>query len=140
MKPFGVKIADNCFYLLSNLNLFALKTALIINDDKDTLDILGYIINDMGHNCINSQSLLPISEIRELAADIILFDHYVNLQTPGNLCFQIKCDPLLNRVPVILLSAHLNIANIAKNSLADAYLAKPFDIDDLTDLVNNLLQ
>lgn len=117
-----------------------MKTALIINDDKDTLDILGYIINDMGYNCINSQSLLPISEIKKLAADIILMDHYANLQTPANLCFQIKSDPLLSHVPVILFSAHLNIANIAKNSLADAYLAKPFDIDDLTNLVNSLLQ
>jgi CheY-like chemotaxis protein len=117
-----------------------LKTALIIDDDKDTLEILGYIINDMGLETINSLSLLPVSKIKDIAADIILLDHYLDLQIPGNLCFQIKSDPTLNHIPVVILSAHLNLANIAKDSLADAYLAKPFDINDLTDLIYNLIQ
>lgn len=117
-----------------------MKTALIIDDDKDTLEILGYIVNDMGLKTINSLSLLPASKIRDFTADIILLDHYADLQTPDNLCFQIKSDPELNHIPVIILSAHLNIARLAEKSLADAYLAKPFDINELTSLIDNLIQ
>ncbi len=116
-----------------------MKTALIIEDDKDTLDILGYIVNDIGLKNINSRTVLPPHEIYQLSPHIILLDHFLNIKLSDNFCLKIKSDPAIRHIPVIMLSTQLNIETIAKKSLADAYLAKPFDIKDLTGLINTFI-
>jgi DNA-binding response OmpR family regulator len=116
-----------------------LKTALIIEDDKDTLDILGYIVNDMGLKNVNTRAILSTHEIYELSPHIILLDHFLNIKLGDNLCLKIKSDPAIKHIPVIMLSTHLNIEIIAKKSLADTYLAKPFDIADLTGMIDSFI-
>jgi len=55
------------------------------------------------------------------------------------LCLALKTDPHTKKIPIIMMSADLNIANVARYSLADAYLAKPFDIDELINLTHKYL-
>jgi DNA-binding response OmpR family regulator len=116
-----------------------LKTALIIEDDKDTLDILGYIVHDMGLKNINSHTILSLHEIHKISPHIILLDHFLNIKLRDNLCLKIKSDPITKHIPVIMLSTHLNIELIAEKSLANAYLPKPFDIADLTEMINSFI-
>jgi DNA-binding response OmpR family regulator len=125
--------------LISHLKFIQLKTALIIEDDKDTLDILGYIVNDMGLKNINSRTILSTHEIYKISPHIILLDHFLNIKLRDNLCLKIKSDPAVKHIPVIMLSTHLDIGLIAKNSLADACLSKPFDIADLMEMIDSFI-
>jgi two-component system cell cycle response regulator DivK len=43
-------------------------------------------------------------------------------------------------IPVIMLSANNDAESIAKKSGADGFLSKPFDMQDLLDLLERFLQ
>ena len=45
-----------------------------------------------------------------------------------DLCYQIKSEPRSKYIPVIFISETDNLKKICKNSFANDYLTKPFDI------------
>ena len=52
----------------------------------------------------------------------------------------IKSHPEYKNIPVIYFSANNDVATLAQEAGADTYLAKPFDLDQLEDLLSNVLQ
>jgi two-component system phosphate regulon response regulator PhoB len=115
------------------------KKVLIIEDDQDTSEILGIIAELMNLDVIRSPQALPVNEIEKLAPDLILLDHWIGDQLGGDLCKQLKAHPVTKNIPVIMLSAHNNIEQIAKEACANAYIAKPFDLDDMQDIITRFL-
>lgn len=113
-----------------------MKKVLIIEDDKDTLDAIHYIAEDLNLEVINSSSVLQVAEIKAISPDLILMDHWVGNKLGGDLCLSLKSDPTTKDIPVVILSAHNNIRQIAEKSCANTFLSKPFDIDELTDIIN----
>jgi DNA-binding response OmpR family regulator len=115
------------------------KKVLIIEDDRDTLDAIHYIAEDLNLEVINSASVLQVDEIKVISPNLILMDHWVGNKLGGDLCLSLKSDPFTKHIPVVILSAHNNIRQIAERSCADTFLAKPFDIDELTDIINSFV-
>lgn len=111
------------------------KKVLIIEDDKDTLEILAYLAEDLNINFELYSGVISLSQIKEINPDLVLLDHWVNDGTGGQLCSEIKNDPSMRRLPVVMISAYTGLAQVAKESLADGYLAKPFDIDAVQDII-----
>lgn len=116
------------------------NTILIIEDDKDTLDILAYLAEQLQITVVPRSNVLPLGEIEEISPSLILMDHWINGQLGGSLCADVKANPSTGHIPVVMISAHNDVARIAKESGADAYLTKPFDIDDLTALMDKYLE
>jgi two-component system cell cycle response regulator DivK len=52
----------------------------------------------------------------------------------------IKADPELRNIPIIYFSANNDIKSLAKEAGADAFLEKPFDIEDLERVVLSVLK
>jgi CheY-like chemotaxis protein len=50
-------------------------------------------------------------------------------------CAQIKSDEQAKHIPVIIVSANRDIEEITRESGADACLPKPFEMEELLDLV-----
>ena len=104
---------------------------LIIEDDLDTADILGIIAEQLNAAVVTLHQLPPVTDVKNLAPDLILLDHWVGRAFGGDLCARLKADTATRHIPVILLSAHMNLEQIARDSCADTYIAKPFDVDEL---------
>lgn len=115
------------------------KTVLIIEDDPDILETIELILSDMNIHVMSAPEALEASEIYALAPDLIILDHWLHKKLGGDLCLTLKTDPHTKKIPIIMMSADLNIANVARYSLADAYLAKPFDVDHLVNLTQKYL-
>jgi DNA-binding response OmpR family regulator len=115
------------------------KRALIIEDDKDTSDILSFLTGQLNLEVSTSNSALLVSDIKLLAPDIIILDHWVGAELGGDLCRKLKSKESTKDIPVILISAAIDLEQIADDCSADAYLKKPFDVDDIMGLVTNLL-
>jgi DNA-binding response OmpR family regulator len=62
---------------------------------------------------------------------LIILDHWVKNGRGGQICREIKQHELLNHIPIILLSAVNELDEIARESCADHYLKKPFDLDSI---------
>ena len=115
------------------------KTVLIIEDDPDILEAIELILSDMNIHVMSAPEALQANEIYALAPDLMILDHWLHKKLGGDLCLTLKTDPHTKKIPIIMMSADLNIANVARYSLADAYLAKPFDINELVNLTHKYL-
>jgi two-component system phosphate regulon response regulator PhoB len=116
------------------------KRILIIEDDHDILDMMRYILEDEGYEVIGFSQAESLAEIIRLEPQLILLDERLP-ENPGHiLCASIKAHPVTPNIPVILISAVMYLESIAANCQADNYIKKPFDLQDLTSLVNSYLQ
>src|SRR6202000_3232782 len=112
------------------------KKVLIIEDDKDTLEILAHLTRDLNVECELCCGSVSLSEIKKIDPNLVLLDHWLNDGYGDELCRQIKGDATTAHIPVVMVSAHLEIAEIAAQCRANGYLAKPFDIDDLQAIIS----
>lgn len=53
---------------------------------------------------------------------------------------KLKAFEQLKDIPVVYFSANSDIQTLAAEAGADSYLAKPFDLDDLTNAVNTAVR
>ncbi|MEO8795860.1 MAG: response regulator [Daejeonella sp.] len=113
------------------------KRVLICDDDSDILSICKYILEESGlevHTRTTCNDILQV--IDEVAPDVILMDNWIP-DTGGIVATRaIKKHPEFKNIPVIYFSANTDIKMLAKDAGADSYLAKPFDINQLTDAVS----
>jgi two-component system phosphate regulon response regulator PhoB len=116
-----------------------LTKILVIENDLDTLDILGFFLTDSGFEVLASQKTIPIEKIISDSPDIILLDYFLDDGYGKDMCLELKANALTGHIPVILISAHNKIKQIAIESCADAYLAKPFDLFELENLVRTFV-
>jgi len=108
-----------------------MKKVLIIEDDWDTLELLRIIAKKSNYDVILSSNVLPFTLVEKIKPDLILLDHWVNDQIGSDLCYQIKQNAKTHDIPVIIISAVPGIGKIARESLADGCLEKPFDIEEI---------
>ena len=118
-----------------------MKTILILDDDEDTLFLFKYILKNNAWQINTLQHCNNILEnIEEYHPDLIIMDN--SIPDEGGLAAtrKIKQSEPYKNIPVIFSSANLHVESIAKLAGADAWLSKPFDIKQLKEQVNKLLQ
>jgi CheY-like chemotaxis protein len=69
-----------------------------------------------------------------------VLDILLNQEDGLKIAREIKDDPKTSHIPIILISALPNVDKLAKDVEADAYLAKPFDVQDLNEAVEKILK
>ncbi|MDF2432705.1 MAG: hypothetical protein JWP44_2336 [Mucilaginibacter sp.] len=110
---------------------------LAVDDDKDILEVLQFILEDSGYevNTLSDGRYL-FDEIETNMPDLILLDIMLGNLDGRELCKDVKNKKETQDIPVILISASHNVAGSMNQSGApDAFIAKPFDINDLLDTI-----
>jgi DNA-binding response OmpR family regulator len=115
-----------------------LKKVLIIENDIDTLDVLSIALEYNGYTVVSSETKISLLQIAEINPDIVAIDYKLDDGYGNDLCLDIKSNPATSRIPVILFSASLHLEKIIENCHADAFLAKPFDLQDFEKTVDDL--
>jgi two-component system phosphate regulon response regulator PhoB len=111
------------------------RKIIIIEDDPDTLDIMSYILAEEGYETIAANNSKPLDEVSVHQPMLILLDNRLTEGSGRDFCTRFKKDPATRHFPVVLVSANPGLETIALESNADGYLKKPFDIEELLDLV-----
>lgn len=113
------------------------KKVLIFDDDEDILAICTYILEEQGwevttfSNCNNI-----IEKVESIMPEVILMDNWIP-DSGGIIATQaIKHQERLKHIPVVYFSANNDIKTLAKQAGADSFLAKPFDLEDLENVVH----
>ena len=113
------------------------KQIVIIEDDRDILDLIQYILIDEGYNVTCYDKIESLEEIVVQQPSVILLDNRLADGYGNIFCATLKSNPSTKDIPVVLVSASGDLEQIAKDCNADAFLAKPFDLHDLIKIVKH---
>jgi DNA-binding response OmpR family regulator len=116
------------------------KRILILDDNQDILDIvhetLSYEKFDV-KSTSESADVMPM--LQQFIPDLVILDFRVAGTNGGELCKQIKSHPDFKHVPVIIFSAYINHDDELFGYGCDAIINKPFDLSELVEKVNHLI-
>jgi DNA-binding response OmpR family regulator len=116
------------------------KRILVLDDNQDILDIVhetltyeNFDVKSTGE----SVNVMPLVESFE--PDLVILDYRVAGINGGELCQSIKAHPKYGNIPVIIFSAYINHDSDLYAYGCDAIINKPFDLTELVEKVNNLI-
>ena len=115
------------------------KRILVVDDDTDILDLLQAILDYEGYLVHTSPSGSIFQHIQRSLPDLILLDVLLSEKDGRVLCRQLKWNALTHHIPVILFSAHVKREHALSESQADDFLAKPFEMQELLEVVQKHL-
>ena len=112
------------------------KKVFIFDDNEELLELCTLILEDIG--CEIKTSMVsdnPDEQVLEFNPDIIFMDNWLPNISGVEATKIIKANKQVSHIPVIYISANNNVEDLAREAGADDYLAKPFDISDLEEMV-----
>lgn len=107
------------------------KRILVADDDPGIGDMLQIMLEDAGYEVeieVNGQA---VQQMIEPFPDLLILDIRLSGTDGRTICEQLKRQPATRYIPIILLSAHKDTQQIAREAGADAFLMKPFEMADL---------
>jgi CheY-like chemotaxis protein len=123
---------------MSNENSTDLKQNLIVVDDNEEhLELIHFLLKDEGFNVITTTEISIMKEIVIHKPCILLIDEWMPVMKGSEICKRLKSDPLTTDIPVILISAVMNLESIAADCCADAFIPKPYEIDNLIKIIKS---
>jgi CheY-like chemotaxis protein len=114
---------------------------LVVDDDPGILDALRFLFEDAGYRVQTSEegdAALWRDETDSLP-DLIVLDVLLSGQDGRLICRELKSQQQTRHIPVVMISAHPDAERSSREVGADAFVAKPFAIDDLLATVAALL-
>jgi len=117
-----------------------MKKILVVDDDIDILTVVQLVLDSNGFEVSAISNWQNIyKQIDTFKPDLILLDVSLGTQDGRNICKQLKSNNDTKKISVILFSANHNVHTSIPECLADSFIAKPFDINDLIEGINNQL-
>ena len=117
-----------------------MKKILVVDDDVDILNVVQLVLDVNGFEVLATPNWQQINtHIDAFKPDLILLDVSLGTQDGRNICKQLKSNNNTKHIPVILFSANHNIDKSVAECLADNFISKPFDINDLVEGINSQL-
>ncbi|MDB5224166.1 MAG: response regulator [Chitinophagaceae bacterium] len=117
-----------------------MKRILIVDDDIDILTVVQLVLDANGFEVAAISKWQQIyTQIDTFKPDLILLDVSLGTQDGRNICKQIKSGNETKHISVILFSANHNVENNLSECMADSFISKPFDINNLIEGINNQL-
>ena len=112
------------------------KKVFIFDDNKDILELCTLILEGAGYETkTSSTSNHIIDQVASYQPDVILMDNWLPDVGGIEATQELKRHPQYKDIPVIYFSANNDIKSLAETAGAESYLAKPFDIDQLEEIV-----
>jgi DNA-binding response OmpR family regulator len=111
---------------------------LVVDDDPDILDAIRCTLEDEGYAVTTTEKGEYAENLHDGNGglpDLIILDVLLSGKDGRTICRHLKGRDDTRHIPIIMISAHPDAADSAVEVGADAFLAKPWDIDELIALV-----
>lgn len=115
------------------------KCILVVDDEMDILDFVQPFLNEEGYDVRTSTSGSIFQHILRDHLDLILLDVLLREKDGRAFCRQLKSHELTKHIPIVLFSAHVPREKALSESLADDFIAKPFELGELLEVIKKHL-
>lgn len=113
-----------------------MKKVLIADDDQSILDATRLLLEYEGYEVTTVCDGDELKDLGDDLPDLILLDIWLSGSNGGELAKYLKSQEKTKNIPIILFSANRDIEKIAKESGADDFLIKPFELTQLLQKIN----
>jgi DNA-binding response OmpR family regulator len=105
---------------------------LVADDKPDILDALQMILEMAGYEVVTTSDGGEVLHLMHTEhPDLLLLDVWLPGYDGRDLCRQIKGQEALCQIPVLLISAHPDVQQMAAQASADGFVQKPFQMSRL---------
>mgnify|MGYP001179910061 CR=1 FL=1 len=119
------------------------KRICVIEDEKDIVRLLSYNLGKEGYDVLSYESGENAVEfVKTNRPDLVLLDIMIPAKDGFEVCKQLKAEPDTQAIPIIMLTAKAEEANIVTGLElgADDYITKPFSVAVLIARVRTVLR
>lgn len=117
------------------------KKILIIDDNTAIIDSISLFLDFEGYKV---QTLSKGSDFfhlkKEDHPDLIILDMWLSGEDGRDICRMSKSLESTKHIPIIMISASRGLEQSTIDAGADAFIAKPFDMDEMLAKINELLK
>ena len=133
MRSIGMISAQN----VENTKTFYKKPTIVVaDDDLAILDVMTIILEMYNFNVVTVNDGMVVPKLMSVQPNLLLLDVCMSGVDGRDICKAIKEIDAIKDIPVIMISAGIDLLKATEESGADDYLAKPFEMQDLIAKVN----
>lgn len=116
------------------------RKVVICDDDQDIIEMLEIVLDDSNLELITEiDSRKVVSLINDTRPDLVLLDLWMPVVTGDQVVQQIRDSSSISHIPILIMSAAQDGHHIARESGANGFISKPFDIDKLIEKVEEII-
>ncbi len=113
---------------------------LLVEDEPGTLITTAMLLEMSGYRVTKAANgLRGLESFQHERPALVITDYKMPLMDGLELIRQIRTDESARAIPALLMSSSLP-SDIDPNAVADAFVAKPFNFDQLKEVIERLLQ
>jgi DNA-binding response OmpR family regulator len=114
---------------------------LMVDDDPAIVEAATELLTDEGYEVAAAgNGMLALEKLHAQRPDVILLDLMMPVMDGWTFVEQLRKDPSIGSIPIILLSAVRRLEDTAAELGAADYIRKPFDIDVLLGKIGAVLR
>ena len=114
--------------LRSEASITSKKKILAADDDPAILEVLTFMLEDAGYDVKTTVNGQTENMAQKYLPDLILLDIWMAGMDGRTICKSLKRHKLTRHIPIILVSANKDTERFAKESGADNFITKPFEM------------
>jgi len=117
------------------------KTILVVDDEPDILLTVSQMLEMYGYNVLKARNGQEcIEKLCEVKPDLVLLDIMMPEISGWDVAAKIKENPEWKEIPIVFLTAKGDTMSIGMGNLAAVdYIVKPFDVRDLKERLDKIL-
>ncbi len=119
-----------------------MKKILIVDDEADIIEILQFVLESNGYECITaSDGEIGLNLAREANPDLIILDVMMPKINGYKISRLLKYDNKYKDIPILMITARSQEEDkiIGEETGADEYITKPFNVDYVLEKVKSYL-
>ena len=117
------------------------KRIVVLDDDPDIGIMIKMMLEFKGYEVTVIDRAEKIKDtIREVRPSMVIMDMLLSGRNGMDVCQELKNESSTATVPVMMMSAHPNAKDTCLKAGANAFIAKPFDMQELLGKVTDLIE
>lgn len=112
-----------------------MKKILVADDNPAILDALKIMLEEEGYEVDTTEDGAKAQNMKKPLPDLLLLDVWMSGIDGRDVCRHLKGANETKHIPIIVVSATKDIADIGKEAGADNYISKPFQREHLLAVV-----
>jgi CheY-like chemotaxis protein len=109
---------------------------LVVEDEPYLCDLIADVLEAEGHTTRKASNGLDALElVAERKPELVLLDLMMPVMDGWEFMSELRANPAWRDVPVVIITAVYDVAKTQAITDARAVITKPFDIDQLSDVV-----